>query len=241
MKIMMMTSDKGNWLIPGFIYQWQKYCGLPITIFGFSPPNCPLPDNFDFHSLGDFEDYPADKWSNALLEAFETFPDEQVVIFLEDYYLVRRVPLDLFSFAETFMTMQPEVFRFCLTSDRLYSGNIRDAGYYNQYDLIESLWSEYQMSFQASVYSKPLLKELIQPNMSPWDIEMSVTNALKNRPDLRVFGTRQWPVRYQIMVRAGQLELDGNWMMPPRNLSKNDMDELKAYGLLKKESNNAIN
>lgn len=234
MKIMMMTSDKGNWLIPGFAYQWQKYCGLPVTIFGFTKPNFPLPDNFDFHSLGKFEDYPADKWSNALLEAFETFPDEQVAIFLEDYWLVRQVPLSIFSFAETFMRLQPDVIRFDLTSDRLYGGNIRDAGYYSNYDLIESLHSDYQISFQASVYNKSKLAELIEPNMSPWDIEFQGTHKMK-QSDLRVFGTRQWPVRYQIMVRAGNLELDGDWMFPPRQLSKNDLDELKSYGLLNNE------
>lgn len=233
---MMMTSDKGNWLIPGFIYQWQKYCGLPMTIYGFSNPNCPLPENFDFHSLGKFEDYPADKWSNALLEAFDTFPDEQVAIFLEDYYLVRQVPLEIFSFAETFMAMQPNVLRFDLTSDRQYSKNVKDMGYYSTYDLIESFDSQYQVSLQAGVWNKSALKEIIKPNWSPWDVEFKGTGIVNNdRKDLRIFGTRQWPVRYQIMVRAGNLELSGDWMIPPRQLSKNDLEELKAYGLLSKK------
>jgi len=240
MKNMMMTSDKGNWLIGGFIYQWQKYCGLPMTIFGFSPPPCELPEHFTFHSLGKFEDYPADKWSNALLEAFDTFEDEQVSIFLEDYYLVRQVPLRIFDFATTFLRMQPDALRFDLTSDRLYCGNIKDVGYFETYDLIEARDSKYQISLQAGVWNKSKLKEIVEPDMSPWDIELQgTTKLIKERKNLRVYGTRQWPVRYQVMVRAGQLELDGSWMLPARQLSPRDLRELQTYGLLSKGVSNA--
>ena len=133
------------------------------------------------------------------------------------------------------MKIQPNALRFDLTSDRLYSGNIKDAGYFENFDLIESFDSQYQVSLQASVWNKSRLKELIEPGMSPWDIEMECTKRIKERPDLKVYGTRQWPVRYQIMVRAGKLELNGDWMMPARQLSKNDLEELQAYGMLDRE------
>jgi hypothetical protein len=235
MRIVVMTSDKSLWCLQGFAYQWQKYCGWPVEVCGFSKPDFKLPENFRFYSLGKFEDYPARNWSDALLEVFSLFQEEQIAIFLEDYFLVRQIPQNIFHLADTFMKVSTDAIRFDLTSDRLYSGNIRDVGHFENFDIIQSFDSPYQISLQAAVWNKSRLKELIEPGMSPWEIEMVGSKKMEERPDLKVYGTRQWPVRYQIMVRAGELDLSGDWMVPPRQLSRNDLEELKAYGLLNKE------
>ena len=91
--------------------------------------------------------------------------------------------------------------RIDLTTDRLYAGGMRDVGYVAHYDIIEAPGSQYQMSLQAGIWNRKLLIEVLEAlpkdKHSAWDVELEGTTIVNNNNmKYRVFGTRQYPVRY---------------------------------------------
>lgn len=228
MRNVVLTSDKGNWAIPGFLHQWNKYCGQSITIVGFTPPACKC----DFVSLGKFEDYPVEKWSNGLSKALDVLGEDHIMLMLEDYWLIRPVDWRLVNGCyEWFKKFHPDALRFCLTSDRLYTKDVSDAGYIDWIDVIEAGHDGYQVSFQASIYNAAQLRRILVPGETPWQVEIQGTGRLERlNPYPRVFGTRQWLIRYQVMVRYGVFTRDGSWLCPARNINEEDLVELRSLG-----------
>jgi hypothetical protein len=237
MKIIVMTSDKHLWLTRPFAHLWNKYVtpDLKVTVCGFTPPNFDYPPNFDFFSIGNFPDYPANHWSNAFLKVMDKFQDEKhLALFLEDYWMVRRADYNVLKVAEMVMETVPNALRFDITSDRLYSGDVSELACVGHFDIIQSHDTPYQMSLQAGVFNIELLRQIIKPDKSPWDIEMEGTNYLSQHKELLVLGTRQWPFRYQIAVVGGQFNPFKDTCVPPRHLSRKDYDEMVGLGFIPK-------
>jgi hypothetical protein len=115
----------------------------------------------------------------------------------------------------------------------MYSGNIREITSFMNLDVIESGDSQYQISLQAGIWNIDNLLKILIPNETPWEVELNGTERLKSYPDLKVYGTRQWPMKYQIVVDKGEFKRDGSWMFPPRQLSYTDFEELKGLGYVK--------
>lgn len=231
--IIVLTSDKRNWLLRGFQHQWEKYgCGLPVTIAGFTPPDFALLPEFRFHSIGDFSKYPVNRWSNALFDLFAQLPMGKAIILLEDYWLIKPINVMALEGIEHFMDRHPECMRFCACTDRLNCGNIRDfdAGILGL-DVFEAFESPYQISFQASAWQTMKLLDIMRMGETPWESELAGSNRWQDQyKDHKIFGSRQWPIVYQIMVRNGEFYENGNWMNPQRSLSSEDMQEIKALG-----------
>lgn len=234
-KLAVFTSDKHLWAMRGFAYQWQKYCGLPIDVVGFSAPKFKLPINFQFVSMGRFEDYPANKWSDVLINYLNQIEEEQIGLFLEDYWLIRKADTRALGFIERFMKAFPTALRFCLTTDRLYCGKITQFCSFLHYDIIQATPpTSYHLSTQASVFNKSTLLKVAKPGMTPWELELKTTPIFEANPDeYQVFGTRQFLFNYQIMIRAGKFERDGNWMYPARQLCDQDYNDLDQLGYTK--------
>lgn len=227
MKIIVLTSDKRNWLLNGFQYQWDKYGGgLDITAVGFTKPDF---WKREFISLGDFSHYPVNRWSDQLIETLDVIQDEQILIMLEDYWLIRSINTKIVGYANKFMGLNPDVLRFCLTTDRLYCGekNIINQVHLSDFDLFETKPTDYHLSFQASIFNKSVLRSILIREETPWQVELMGTQRAWG---LRVFSTRQWPINYQIVVDKGEFKRDGNWMYPARQLSDNDYNELEKRG-----------
>ena len=70
MKVIVLTSDKYLHALQPFAWLFNKYwsSAQPVTVAGFTPPDFGLPDNFTFHSIGAFADYPVARWSDALIK-----------------------------------------------------------------------------------------------------------------------------------------------------------------------------
>lgn len=225
-----MTSDKHQWLMQGFMHQWHKYAPeLNVVIAGFTKPNFDLLPGFDFYSIGRFDNYPVDKWSNALIDLLLQTEDEQVGILLEDYWLIRKADAYAVVLAGVFLEQNPDALRFDLTSDRLYCGAAEDYAFSGIYDIIKAGQSPYQMSLQASMWNKSRLLEILKPNRSPWDVEHEGTGYLADHP-MPVYGYRQIPLRYIIAMRAGKFERDGSWCFPKRQIVEDDWEELDRLG-----------
>lgn len=207
-KVLVVTSNRYKWALQPFAYLFNIYWSSlqPVDVLGFSRPDFSLPDNFNFISLGD-EDYGQQYWSNALRLYLENCHDKQIVLMLEDYWLVRTVDCEAVGSLCEYMTIHPEVLRIDLTTDRLHAfGDARNAIDLESWGRLDLILSpngvQYNMSLQAGLWDKDKLLSLIPNGMTPWEVELNI-----NPPeDMVVLGTRQWPVRYANGVQKGKVD-----------------------------------
>lgn len=234
MRTVVFTSDKHSWLLRGFFHQWDKYGkGLPVDeVAGFTNPGG-LPYGVGFYSMGKMDNYPINKWSDAVIKYLKQVPDDLVTILLEDYWLMRPINRDAVDSALDYMSCHPDVVRFDLAADRMFNN---EAEYIEPFEGIDicSAKGAYSLSFQASIYRREMLLDLMRPGETPWEAELKDSDRL-NKTDLRVVGTYNWPVAYSIVVNKGKLDMEGRWMYPARTLTDGDWQELEAAGCLRRE------
>lgn len=204
-KVVVLTSDSYVWAVEPFSYLFQKYWSelQPVIVAGFSRPQFVLPSNFYFHKI-DSIPYPAEKWSDALINVIDTaITDEYFILMLEDYWLTRTVDHRGVMACVEYMMARPNVLRFDLTSDRLYAGGAFDVEAWGSYDIIETpADTPYQFSTQAAIWSKTLMRQLLVPGRTGWETEIYTAPPA----DMRVLGTRQMPVRYANAILKGKLD-----------------------------------
>jgi hypothetical protein len=199
--IVISVSDKYLWCLQPFSYLFNKYFSqvIDVEIAGYTPPRFKLPSNFHFNSISQPQ-YPKERWVDGFSKFLSGYRKSHFILFLEDYWISRKVNLEVVNTMFTFIENNPRVMRVDLTSDRLYAGGIRDAGYYGYCDMVESPGSQYQMSLQAGIWSTELFLELLyklpEGSHSAWDVELTGTAILNENLGIRVFGTRQHPIRY---------------------------------------------
>ena len=228
--IMVLTSDKHMHALRGFSYLFNKYWGddQGVDVFGFSEPDFGLPRNFVFRSIGDFADYPLEKWSDACLKAVDMMPDH-FILFLEDYWLMRpvdKVMIDLLlQFAAS--NALPRLLKVDLCADRLYAKDMQDFGNVGWIDLVISHKdSPYHMSLMNGIWSKNLFKQVVIPGENPWEVELNGTPRAREL-QMNVIGTRQWPVRHTLALRSGDHKT-----YHIQELNPEDQHELRKLKLL---------
>lgn len=231
MRVIVMTSDKYLDALRPFAWLFNKYWSpeQEVLVAGFTPPEFDLPDNFSFHSIGKFEDYPWSKWSDALLDLFEQIDDEVFALMLEDYWLTRPVDVGAVQILYDYMMQFRYVLKMDLCADRLYAMNMQDYGTAGRVDLVKSDYnSPYHMSLMTGLWNRDLMSQAVVRGWSAHDVELSGTERLKKfRDKMLVLGTRQWPVRHTLAFRAQDptaLKLD--------DLQVDDVKELRNLGFL---------
>lgn len=198
-------SDKYLWALRPFSYLFNLYWSelQPVTVFGYSQPDFQLPQNFKFFSING-TNYPAERWSNGFIEFLTAQTDPHFALLLVDYWLSRTVDVRGVQACADYVSGRPEVLRIDLTADRLYAGGMYDVEPYGSYDIIETpADTPYQFSTQAGIWNRSLVLGLLVPNKSPWEVETQ-TQVPK---EMRVLGTRQYPVRYANAVLKGKLDM----------------------------------
>lgn len=203
MRVVVSVSDKYLWALHVFAYFFNKYWSpyQEVQVAGYTPPKFKLPDNFEFYSI-DTPQYPKERWVEGFVKYLNWADDDDFVLMLEDYWICRMVDKNAALMLSAFMdTDRDHILRIDLTADRLYAGGMRDVGYFDRYDIVEAPGSAYQMSLQAGLWNKRLMKNVLfnlpDNRLSAWDVELEGNNLLEYyHPDYRVYGTRQWPIRY---------------------------------------------
>lgn len=232
MQIIVMTSDKYLPALKPFIWLWQKYFKASwtyqVVVCGFSAPAFKLPEPFKFYSIGKFEDYPIERWSDALFRVLNNVADEVFLLMLEDYWLTREVDTDALHILHAYMHQFKYTIKIDLCADRLYAhGADLDYNSVAYLDLVKSMpGSPYHMSLMAGLWNRDLLREVLIPGETPWDIELNGTIRLSHQECL-VLGTRQWPLRHTLALRGGdhsKLLLD--------ELKPDDVEQMRKLGLL---------
>ena len=201
MQILVMTSAKYHHFLPGFCYMFNEYWGEPAIIATDTPIVQDLPDNFSVHSYSGWKPLPVRQWSDGLRHALKSLLAGRVTILLEDYYLTEPVNKDIIKQGvELFEQWPNALLRFDLTTDRMYNGYAQNLGKYGDMDLVETSYeSEYQMSFQAGIWNRRLMLNIVPPGLTPWQTETGVQPP----EEMRVIGTKQNPVEYANIVKSG--------------------------------------
>ena len=230
MRVLVTTCDHYHHVLKIFIYQFQKYWGRDqeVLILGFTPPNYDLPENFSFLSLGRGEEYPPQRWTDALIKALSQVEDEVFVLMLEDYILTRPVNLAALLILHDYMMQFKDVIKIDLGEDRLYAGG-SDLTYNNVgfIDLIKSMpGSPYHMSLWPGMWNRMNMMMILEPGESAQDLEIRGTTRLSHMQELRVLGTRQAPVRIANVVRSNPQDINLN------SLSETDQYDLRAKGVV---------
>lgn len=218
----------------------EKYWPVnPIVIVGFKAPDYHLPERATFHSLGDFKDYPIDRYSDQLRDAMQFIEGDTFVFMLDDYWPIRQVDVAGVEYCNEVASYTPNVLRVDLTADRLgsfYPSHPRDLPVYGRCGHIDLLQDDpqrdYHMSLMPAVWRKDNWLKVLKTGWSPWKVELEGTPHVRdNYPDLIVLGTFQCPVLITLGRRSGnanEVVTDGiNGGLPLA-----DRDWLKKEGLL---------
>lgn len=229
--VYVLTSEKYLWQIRPFAYLFNIYWSSlqSVTVVTDVKPTYPLPPNFSIRSVSGNSPLPKEKWSDGLAVMLNNIPHDHFVLLLEDYWLIRTVDHKGIETLADYMRQHDDILRLDLTDDRQYNGEAYDIGSYGHYDLVETPpKSAYQMSLQAGIWNKGLLMSVLRSGLTPWEVELYLSPALHDRPDLRVVGTRQCPVRYANISKTKE---DGQ-VLDFSKLQTDHLDAMRRRGWL---------
>lgn len=232
--VYVLTSDKYLHALRPFAYLFNRYWSINqrVIVGGFTPPDFELPPNFQFYSIGKMEDYPVNKWSNAVGKFLTHFRDPIFCLMLEDYWITKPVHIPAVHMLADYMKQFDYVIKTDLYTDRRFARDAEDYGSCGFIPLVKSHpHSPYHMSLMCGLWNwKHFLKILI-PDETPWDLEIAGTTRLSTYEDeLVVIGTKTWdkeyphlcPVSHTLAFRSGDSQ---NILL--NELSADDVAKLK--------------
>lgn len=256
--VYVMTCDKYLPALRPFAYLFNRYWSIQqdVIVCGFTPPEFDLPSNFDFFSIGDMEDYPMDKWTDALIKTLLHFPKRDVFcLMLEDYWLADYVDVPAIGMLTDYMRQFRNVLKMDVRTDRRKSG-----GAVREFDndacgaikLVKSDFrSPYHFSLMGGLWNREAMLKVLRPGDSPHAAETygKTYNALVSlRDDLLVLGTDQhqewdkrskhgeWcPLPHTLAHRRGDpsyLALDED---PAYPMQRDDIADLEEMGYIKRD------
>lgn len=156
MKVVVTTSDKYHHLLPVFFYLYNKYMGLPFDLVGYAKPECELPENCTWVSLG--VQGAKTEFSTDLRKYFEQQP-QFFIWMMEDTFIKERVGIIWLYKGES-------IGRIDLTKD------IKSRPHkINNYWVFAASDSRYRLSTQPSIWNRDFLLQYLTPGLSPWDFE----------------------------------------------------------------------
>lgn len=230
--VCVVTSSKYQWALRPFSYLFETYWSQlqPVTVITDARLEFALSTSFSIFQVGDGKPLPPNRWSDALLAYLEQLAHSHCILMLEDYWLIRTVDHRGIETLAEYARSHGDVLRMDLTDDRQYNGKAKDIGAWGHYDLVETPGdSEYQMSLQAGIWNRDLLKSVLRSGMSPWEVELHLGPALHGRSDLRVIGSRQSPLRYINAFKSDKgFELQNLERLPSEHL-----EEIRRRGWLR--------
>ena len=225
-KILLTTSDKYIHAVRPFAWLLKKYWpGHPdVIVGGFSPPSFELPPGFSFISLGDQENYPLSKWSNAFKNLIDRAGEEVFIFMLEDMWIIEPVNARVIDMAYDYMRQFEYVARLDLTGDRLNAGGSRMYGKLGGVDLVwSSPESQYHMSTMPAFWRAEHLLKVLKMNETPWQLELDGTPRLRAMHEsVIVLGTNAWPIKNTLAFRSGD---PANLLLD--EVDKDDVKELR--------------
>lgn len=204
-RVIVTTSNKYLWALRPFAYLFNKFWSdeQAVVVGHYKPPQFDLPLNFSLIQMLPTQPRRT-RWSNGIISLLNKIDDNIFVFMLEDFFLVRPVSQSAIHELYNFMLGHPEIGRIGLT-DELYE---EERGVFhtklNDIALLKSKFTHpFYLSCQASLWRRAAFLEVLFPNTSAHDFEISVKPIQGHLPaselSFRVLGVRDSAVRY---VRA---------------------------------------
>jgi len=242
MRVYVMTSDRYLHMLRPFGFLFNKYWSADqeVIVCGFTPPPFSLPPNFRFMSLGRFEDYPINRWSDALIRLLLLIPDEVFGLMFEDYLITRPVHMDAIRMLYDYMVQFKYVLKMDLITDRRFAAGVVPYGHCGYLPLVKSDYnSPYHMSMMAGLWNRNLMGRFVIPNETPWDLEITGTTRVAAAKDsVIVLGTETWtdnryecPLHHTLAHRGGD---PGKLLLDELNPA--DVEEMIQLGYIKSQS-----
>jgi len=192
------TSNRYHHLLPVFLYLYKKYWNEPFTLLSYDKPECELPDNCTWHSMG--VQGSINEWSTDIHKFVEQQDADWFVWLMEDTILKEKVD-DTMAWA---LTGIANVGRVNLTNDVSKREHTND----DMGVLYASPTSRYRLSTQPSIWNKKYLLQYLTPGLSPWDFE---TQDPMN-DGWQILGLVDYPVKHNEGINKRdiyKLNLDG--------------------------------
>ena len=232
MKVYISTSDKYTALIEPFAFLFNKFWSSDqqVVILGYTKPECKLPENFEFISMGVSRNDPKE-WSTDLRKYFQSIDDEWFVYGTEDMFLVWPVDFDSLNKLKTYM--KPGVGRISITNDacRKDCTVLED----NVIELTQT--ADYRISCIYSIWNREYMLKYLQPEMTPWEFEIDGSIATNN-DGYKILGLNDsFPIQLSLAIRRGDFSnldfrFDNEYH---RSLDQSVIKEMVDKGILEYE------
>lgn len=160
MKHYIITSDKYNFLLEGYIELFKKYWNsdIQVVILGFDTPDVILPDNFTFHSMGKQSDW--NTWSGPLFEYFSNIDDEYFVLCFEDHYIVNDVNHQLMEEAISYCNGDIDKV-YLMIDGRTITGHYKG----NFYNSLDTRGANVNNSLLPAIWKREFFLRLLDPTI----------------------------------------------------------------------------
>jgi len=217
MRIIVTTSNKYDWLLPGFAHQFNKYWGsVPVTVVCYkTPPK--LPENFEYFSLG------AQKrkkvWTQPFNKLLTLVDEPYILLLLDDYWLVK--PIVTPFYAMTRKVMEENSVDKCQMSP-LDAVHVTEG--FVHWNVVNDSCHK-KMSLQPSIWRREyLIENLNKAERDIWHFEIDGGNAAVN-DGATVWCATSKVYKYANIMKKGEVS-KGHVEM----LSKRDRRDLKRVG-----------
>lgn len=204
MRIVCLTSNDYHHALPGFAWCFNNYWpNQRVEVLCYDAPLPDLPPNFTATRLGNQSDF---TWSSGLLKYLDTFPEHQLVLMLDDYWLSEPVRQPVYFSLIPLLHTYQDIDKIDLTDDRMNHPHDIDA---MRDWIISNHDAPYQTSIQAAIWRTTFLKRFLAPSETPWEFEKKGTLRLIAAREAgtytgKIIGMEEPVVRYVNAIGGGQ-------------------------------------
>lgn len=245
-RVIVSTCDKYLPYLKPFMHQFNTYWGKDqqVLVAGFTPPDFIMPRNFKFHSIGNMNDYPINKWSDSFIKLLNQIADDVFVFMLEDYWITDKVDIKGVQLLVDYAKTHPDITRIDLTLDRLHT--MRDhpefagkfdykGGKMEHLDIVKTkTGAPYSLSVITSVFRTDNLLRVLEPGWDPWQVEMKGSyNVYLQGDAMRVIGTESNVVPHCVGIRKlPEHESHGKLWLETGFFKEEDKKRMQELGIL---------
>ena len=159
MKILVFSCDLNKDLWYPFNHCMEKYWkGHPEVVYKTERIK-----NHYYRTIS--KDYPLEKWSRGIREALKEIEDEFVLFIADDCFIRRKVDVKRISEAEEFLREHPKA--ACINFERSFDDKDEGIDFKRR-----QKGSLYEVSLMCGLWRKDALIDILEGDMSPWDIEL---------------------------------------------------------------------
>ena len=174
MKMFVATSSQYSFLLEAFVTLYQKYWpGQEVVFLGFDECQyAPLPDGFDFVSLGKQENF-GSNWTDPLIPYIENLEDEYFGFTVEDVVLLNHIEQKKVDLLEGCVKAGAQKAHLDNTIQ-----NRSDP--YQEGLLMMRQNASYRTSLAPAIWRKEYFLKFLKPGYTAWDFELKNMGASYN-------------------------------------------------------------